>query len=86
MARRYRARFVALTARLTDHADVTDPIEAIEAIGQIQVDGRIITNKRAQIRADAAIRVGATHAASWRTQARHRPRCLGDPPGRTRRR
>lgn len=56
MARRHRARFVALTARLADHADVADPIDAITN-GHIQVDGRIITNERALVRADAAIRV-----------------------------
>lgn len=56
MARRHRARFVALTARLADHPDVADPIEAITT-GYIHVDGRMITNPRAHVRADAAIRV-----------------------------
>ena len=56
MARRHRARFVALTSRLVDHPDVTDPIKDITN-GYVQVDGRIITNERAEVRADATIRV-----------------------------
>lgn len=56
MPRRHRARFVALTSRLVGHPDVTDPIKDITN-GCIQVDGRIITNERAEVRADATIRV-----------------------------
>lgn len=56
MAPRRGARFVALTTRLADYPGVTDPIKDITN-GHVHVDGRIITNARAQVRADATIRV-----------------------------
>jgi 23S rRNA (cytidine1920-2'-O)/16S rRNA (cytidine1409-2'-O)-methyltransferase len=56
VVRRPHARFVALTTLLANHREVTDPVTSITS-GHVRVDGRIITNARAQVRADAAIRI-----------------------------
>jgi 23S rRNA (cytidine1920-2'-O)/16S rRNA (cytidine1409-2'-O)-methyltransferase len=57
LASRHRARFVALTRLVRDqYPGLEDPLEAI-LCGRVLVDGRTITNPRAQVRADAGVRV-----------------------------
>jgi 23S rRNA (cytidine1920-2'-O)/16S rRNA (cytidine1409-2'-O)-methyltransferase len=52
---RHRARFVALADLLARH-QVADGIAVITS-GRVLVDGRVISNPRARVRADAALRV-----------------------------
>jgi 23S rRNA (cytidine1920-2'-O)/16S rRNA (cytidine1409-2'-O)-methyltransferase len=56
MAKRRRARFVALTSLLAVHHPEVDADSAI-ATGRVLVDGRALTNPAAQVRSDAAVRV-----------------------------
>jgi len=64
MSKPRRARFVALRDLLAQHAPDVD-VGAISA-GDVIVDGRVITNPQAHVRADASVRVRA------------RPRLRGD--------
>ena len=55
MSKPRRARFVALADLLRHHRPDIDP-DAIRA-GNVLIDGRVLTNPAARVRADAAIRV-----------------------------
>ena len=57
MSKPRRARFVALRDLLAQHAPDVD-VGAISA-GDVIVDGRVLSNPRAQVRADASVRVHA---------------------------
>jgi 23S rRNA (cytidine1920-2'-O)/16S rRNA (cytidine1409-2'-O)-methyltransferase len=55
VAKSRRARFVALTDLLARHRPDADP--SVIAGGRVLIDGRVITNPAARVRADSALRV-----------------------------
>lgn len=55
MSKPRRARFVALSALLHRHRPDVDPAAITD--GRVHVDGRVVDNPAARVRADAAIRV-----------------------------
>lgn len=59
MARKHRARFVALVRLLEEqHPHLEDPTRGV-VDGLVVVDGRTVTNPRARVRKDASVRVVA---------------------------
>jgi len=55
VSKRHRARFVALVDLLARHHPELD-LDVIR-VGRVLVDGRVLTNPRARVRADASLRV-----------------------------